>query len=442
MSNLPSAPFQFRDQWYSLAPPWLRTGNGERYMYVLEQARDLLVEKMNQAVRIRLPGLGDPSQLPYLANDRGLVQGPGESNASFIARLRTSNTAWALAGSGVAVLQQLQAYMQNLQPGVPATNPLAILAGGPYSTISKWQWMFQGDAIGVQPTEFYARPGNFNWDGSTSKWWRTWLVLPMSLVATTLTGAAAATSTASGGSFTSPGQNVNGVWVATTSGTPVNAPFITVTGLAGMSSANVGMWITFSGSTHPTNNGTFQIVQYISPSSVVVANPAGVAADAGPLAWTVYDYPWIGPGLALGTPGLVWGQGEQNIPTKDTGTIIGGVWQPSVQGIPSGLGPVNGWGLDVSPNVIGSIRALVKTWKSASTYYPNIIVAFDCGNLTAGNAFSPYSSPGSGNPDGSFGSVGKNVGGVWVPSRKVSSNFDAYCQGTGLHQQCSEENIT
>ena len=100
-------------------------------------------------------------------------------------------------------------------------------------------------------------------------------------------------------------------------------------------------------------------------------------------------------------------------------------------------------GLSCSSQTIQSIRLILQRWKSATTYYPDIIVAFDgASGGTAGNAYSPSSTPGNGNPDGSFGSRGKNVSGVWVPTRLISSPYDAYCQGTGSWIQCSVENVT
>jgi len=63
--------------------------------------------------------------------------------------------------------------------------------------------------------------------------------------------------------------------------------YATVTTLTGMTSGDVGRCITFSGSTHPTNNGTFRITQFLSATSVVIANVDAVV-DAGPLTWTEY----------------------------------------------------------------------------------------------------------------------------------------------------------
>jgi hypothetical protein len=443
-TGLPLAPSsQYRDNFYQLAPPWLATGNAEKYLYDLQLCSDLLLERMNQAIKIRLPGQGDPTQIPYLANDRVLVQGPAETNAAFILRLQSAFSAWRRAGSSRSVLQQLQAYLSNLQEGVASVLPEMAIVGGYYPTSTKWDTIYQGTPAGALPTHQVVNPSNFNWDGK-SKPWRAWLILYMSLVATGMTGTAAQTNTATAGSYKSPGMMGSGayagVWVPATSGTPVNYPWITITNLTDMSPSNVGMWVTFSGSTNPGNNGTFPIVSVSSSTTCVIANPNGVAMDSGPLTWSISYYPFIGPGPVYGAPGYVYGQGQLTTPPIDNGTTTGGVWQPSITG--ETYGTSISWGLSVSTLVIQSIRQILKAWKSAGTYYPNIIIAFDGGTGVAGSAYSPNSSPGSGNPDGTFGSVGKNVNGVWVPTRLITSSFDAYCQGTGTSQQCTVRNIT
>lgn len=440
--------FQFRDRFYDIVPPILKTGAGELYEYTLQLCTDLLMEKANQAIFVRFPGGGDPSQLPFLAFDRGLVQGPAEPDAGFAVRLREAPQTWALAGSARGVLQQLQAYLQGLQPGVPATYPLLTIVGRTrHDTVAQWQQLYQGDAIGALPTLTQVNPSNFLWDTNTASS-RAWLVLPMSAVPTGQSGSAAQTTTYANGSLSEPGANVNGVWVPSTAAGPwVNAPWIYVTDLAGIVAANLGDWITLSGSSHPGNVGTFQVVRVLSSSSVVIANPNGVTPDAGPLAWSIARYPFLAPGLAWGAPGVTFGEGELVPPPLDTGSNVGGVWQPTTYSAPTS-GTYLAWGLGVPGSTLpvsatlDSIRALIKTWKSASTYYPAIVVAFDCGSGVAGSAYSPQSSEGAGNPDGSFGNVGQNVNGVWVPTRLITSAADCYCQGTGVAQACTRENMT
>jgi hypothetical protein len=448
---LPTA-FNFRTSFTSYVPGWLQTGNGYAYMFAMEACRDLLCERAFEAMTIRLPGVGDPSNLPYLAFDRNLQQGPAEPNASFAERLTGAFQAWGEAGSAASVLEQLQAYLSNLQPGVAATLPLCTIVSNPTNTSPSyvtWTQLYQGDAQGAAATLTTVSPGNFLWSSTAGTWWR-WLILPMALVTNPLQGLAAATTTAAASAcFTAPGQNVAGVWVPATSGTPVNSPWLTITGLVGLTSALVGQWLTLYGSANPGNNGVFQVAQVLSATSCVIANPNGVAGDAGPLGWSTGHYPFIGPGPAWGAPGYVFGQGELVTPAVDTGSLPPGtgVWVPSSVVGPASL-PTLSWGLTCMSAVIVSIRGIVKLWKSAGTYYPEIVVAFDCGTGAAGSAYSPNSAEGSGNPDGSFGSHGKLIGGVWVPTRTISTlvpgvgGWDCYCQGTGIAQNCSVENIT
>jgi hypothetical protein len=524
---------QFRDQFYEIpVPPWLRTGNAEKYLYVLNLMSDFLCQKAFEAMTIRLPGAGDESNIPYLAFDRNLVQGPKESNANFTVRLTESFETWDESGSALAVLGQLQAYLQNLQPGVDPTLPMLTIVGndatGGAHYTNTWNQIYQGDPIGQPPTLSTVSPDNFSWDGFDQlNTWRRWLILPMAQVATGLSGSSAQTgSVANSACFTSPGRNVDGVWVPAITGTPVNTPWMTIIDLAGLTSNQVGQWITMTGSTNPQNNGCFQIVQVLSSTSCVIANPGGIRFDTGPLTWSIGYYPFIGPGPAWGAPNWTFGQGQLTIPpvyattplpentgpfgvTNGSATVnipsvafltagdqiqfgsqagvtytiklidaatntitlttpysgttdplttvvivqtwvganVGGVWQPTPP-VQSPSGTMISWGLNCFPQVIVSIRNLVKTWKSSGTYYQYIIVAFDCGNGAPGNAYSPNSTEGAGNPDGTFGSFGKNVDGVWVPTRIISGNpltpylWDCYCQGTGTYNNCSVENVT
>ena len=63
----------------------------------------------------------------------------------------------------------------------------------------------------------------------------------------------------------------------------------TITGLNGMTSNMQGMYLYFTGAASSANNGHFQIVSFVSGSSVVVANPSAVAPDAnnGHITWAL-----------------------------------------------------------------------------------------------------------------------------------------------------------
>ena len=395
--NTSSLPTQIRDVIKQLSPPFLSQGNAEKFMYTIGLCSDLLLEKANQAVKIRIPGQGDATQLPYLSQDRVLVQGPAEDNASFAGRLKAAFPAWRKAGSRQSILLQLQAYLQNLQPGVAAVLPEMLIVGGNYASptsVSTWDTIYNGDSIGAPPSRQVVSPANWNWDGRNQPW-RAWLVLFMQLVPTGQSGTAA--SVASKG-----GSGVPGV----TSG------FAQINGLSGLLSSNVQQYLTLSRAGSGGNNGTFQIQSVISSTQCLIANPSAVAPDGhnGAINWSIGQYPYIAPAPVWGSPSFVWGAGT--------------------------------WGLSCSPQVVQSIRGILKTWKSAGTYYPNIVISFGGGDGTAGAEFSPNSSQGSGNPDGTWGSYGKLVNGVWVPAKTTVSAFTAFPDGTGQYVDCNEQNVT
>lgn len=426
-----SLPTQTRDQFKLMSPPWLSVGDGEKFGYVMGLMSDFLLEKSFQAMAIRVPGAGDASQIPWLANDRVLVQGPAETNAAFTVRLQQAIPTWHKAGSRPSVLGQLQDYFSNLQPGVAYGSPEMSIFGGNSSTAT-WEVAYNG---GV-PTSHTKEAINWDWDGTYPPW-RSWLILYMHLVPTGASGTAATIASSANAGSLPGGQNVSGVWVPATSGTAVNNPFLFVQNI---NNFTPGQWITISGSSHAGNNGTFPITAAFGGTTAIIANPAGVHPDTGPLTWSLGSYPYIAPGPVWGYPGVTFGQGETTTPAIDLGSNVGGVWRPSAAS--NANLPSLSWGLSCSTLVIQSIRQILKRWKAQQSYYPYIIVAFDGGDGTAGNAYSPNSSAGSGNPDGTFGPSGKNVGGVWIPTRQISSAYDCFCQGTGLAIQATIENIT
>lgn len=378
-----------------LAPPWLAgyNSNGQKFLYCIGLALDMLLEKHNEGQLAKCPGQADDSAIPLQAADRLLIQGPAETNASFLLRLKNAFDAWSIAGSRRSIMEQLQAYLTDLQPGVTGTDPQMLIVGG-NTDLTTWDALTYDAPQGAVPAHTIVEPANWDWDG-LDRPWRNWLVLFMHLVPTGVSGSTL--NVASTG-----GSGVAGV----TSG------FATLTGLSGMVSDDVQRYITISGAASSANNGTFQIVARTNGTTIIIANPNAVAPDAnnGSISWTIGEYPYIGPAPVWGSPDFIWGEDFT-------------------------------WGVRCSPLVIQSIRQILQRWKSGKTFYPNIIISFGGGDGTAGNEFSPLSSMGAGNPDGTWGGFGKLVDGCWVPSVEPLNSFTAFCDGTGQAVSCYEKNI-
>ena len=414
-------PSQLRDTVDLL--PMLQGPNGARFMYTMRLGMDLLLEKLNQGMHGHMPGRQISNDLlSYMGSDRLIVQGPSESPTSYGARLRMANQSWGRAGSRRAVLEQVASFLQTYAPSstqLPVATIVNVLplysfpiAGIPEIS-SQWDTIYNTTPPGATPSTVWSiSTFTFLWEAITSRWWN-WLILFQHQTTTGNAGTSATIASAAG-SAPGLGHNVNGVWCVDSTVTPVTRPTVTMTGLAGLTNADVGRWVTVSGAASAANNGTFPIQSALSTTSLMYSNPSAVAGDAnnGAIHWSIGAYNTIGP---LG----VWG----------------GATTPAFGAIGAAFG------VSVSADLITSLRNVVRQWKKAESYYPNIIVAFDGGTGAPGDMFSPLSAAGSGNPNGQWGDVSKLLDGARVPARVCKSAFDAFCDGSGLYINCSVQNV-
>lgn len=109
---------------------------------------------------------------------------------------------------------------------------------------------------------------------------------------------------------------------------------VTLGGLTGMTATSTNHWITLSGAANAGNNGTFKIVRFVSATSVIIFNSAGVFPDAnsGAITWQELDpllevYTSVcGGSLATGAWINMQGPSTLKVPltTAPTGTFLKG----------------------------------------------------------------------------------------------------------------------
>lgn len=75
------------------------------------------------------------------------------------------------------------------------------------------------------------------------------------------------------------------------------------------------------------------------------------------------------------------------------------------------------WGTNATPDIVASVRAIVREWKPAGTTCSHIIVAFDPAS------FEPSDPPGAPLPDGTWGTNSKVSGGTYVPARLTTARY-------------------
>jgi hypothetical protein len=123
-----------------------------------------------------MPGLGTPTALQYIGNDRLILRGFTESDAGYAGRLTGAFTSWDYAGSARAVLQQTLGLLSTFTPLVRtvASNTM----GGNDSTV--WDTYPVAQDATTPPLHQRLTPNNFDWDSLSvilpRGWWRSWLI--------------------------------------------------------------------------------------------------------------------------------------------------------------------------------------------------------------------------------------------------------------------------
>ena len=180
MTDLPSS--QQRDVIKAISPPWLAQGTNEKYMYNFGLACDALLEKLNQAVKAHMPGLGTPTALPYIGRDRVMVQGPYEDNDNFATRLSKAFDTWQRAGSARAVMGQAMTYVTGFDAEEAGQAPRCVIVGTDGEGVyTNWHTYFNTSDLEKAPAyirkdNITATSGVWDWDGEYL-YFRRWLVL-------------------------------------------------------------------------------------------------------------------------------------------------------------------------------------------------------------------------------------------------------------------------
>lgn len=98
---------RMRDLW---VPPWLATGNAEKYLYALAVHADLLGDALVAGLASRYPGLYGAESLPIIGRERRIARGPYETDAGYARRLRRWLDDHRRRGGPWALLAQIYAY--------------------------------------------------------------------------------------------------------------------------------------------------------------------------------------------------------------------------------------------------------------------------------------------------------------------------------------------
>lgn len=220
----------------TLYPTYMQGPVWSRYLWAMNTIQDACVDAASYAVRAAIPSLAPPDALTWIAQDRQIFQGPGETSAAYVARLIQWLDLWRHAGSSTGLLLAYLSYLTPLAPEV-----MTVQSSGGASPLSTWDTYFAGSAPfpagQSNPTPPYHQvvtTANWDWDGASQPYyyprayWRKWIIIQSS--GPQAPWAAPTATWASGGAYvpvvaanaTYGSVYTNGGTPATSSGTSFN----------------------------------------------------------------------------------------------------------------------------------------------------------------------------------------------------------------------------
>jgi hypothetical protein len=139
---------RFRTIWKWLLPGWAQRGEGALVQYTQGLVSDAFAERCRQTVWTTLPSLTPSDALPLMANDRGLLRGLFEPEASFRGRL----AAWRyprghrVRGSALALLEQVSVALRGSEwTTIDARGTRVDASTGDVTRSFAWDW--DGEAL-------------------------------------------------------------------------------------------------------------------------------------------------------------------------------------------------------------------------------------------------------------------------------------------------------
>lgn len=144
---------------YRLAPSWLTSGDGELVLYSLGRVEDEWMERLRQGLNARFPTRAPSDALGAIGQDRRIVKGFVEADATYASRLLRWLDDWKTAGNPFSLMQQVKAYSG-------ATRLRTVDQRGNWFTLD-------GD-----DQAYVFDQGNWDWDGlPDTNWSRFWLII-------------------------------------------------------------------------------------------------------------------------------------------------------------------------------------------------------------------------------------------------------------------------
>ena len=132
-----------------LLPPWMQDETGIPLAQAFGMVKDGMCEAAMQAVRARCIRTAPNDALDYAGQERSLPRMPGDTPASYLARLLAAWDLWSQAGTEQSIKTALG-----------------------WLGLTNFKIFGQTNTTGQRCTD-----GDWNWDGDSANWARAWVVI-------------------------------------------------------------------------------------------------------------------------------------------------------------------------------------------------------------------------------------------------------------------------
>ena len=173
-----------RDLAYSISPTWLQGEIGEKYIYSQALIVDATADRVEQGTRAKMPGKCDPTALPCIARDRGVVKGIGDTDATYAERCRTAVTDWHFSGIAGGTMRVLLDFITiDVRPACSV-----VWASNGGTNLTQWYTLAEAEPRGTAPNSFSnlsATPYFFDWTwDAIENRRRFWIILHINAAGT------------------------------------------------------------------------------------------------------------------------------------------------------------------------------------------------------------------------------------------------------------------
>lgn len=174
-----------RDIIKNISPPWLSTGNAEKFLYTPGLVIDAQIQRVLTTTLSKFPLKAIPSALSLLGADRLIDRGNFETDEGYAIRLSQAFTDWHFAGMPRAIIRQIVGWLSPKNPEIKNVD-----------NFDQW-FIYEDQTNTTLPPKKIVNTLAWDWDGTTGNTlFRYWTIIFINNIGTAWTASESVWGTA------------------------------------------------------------------------------------------------------------------------------------------------------------------------------------------------------------------------------------------------------